>query len=180
MFSDLARRAWCIPPSQFDLDLMRHQAAPASPAEPGTSAFLIGLSVSQGSPSGVAVLQKVRPSHVAGPRPPATYTCCYLRRWLPPDTAYPVLLSDLAAMLQRPLVNCDLIVEAGPSIKPVVTMLRKNRLPARIRPVEVKTIAEDAYVGDAWKVGKGSLIETTRQVLQEERMTFDERMPPEV
>jgi hypothetical protein len=59
-------------------------------------------------------------------------------------------------------------------------MLRKNRLPALIRPVEAKTSAEDGYVGDAWRVGKASLIETTRQVLQEELMTFDEQTPPEV
>jgi hypothetical protein len=59
-------------------------------------------------------------------------------------------------------------------------MLRKHRLPALLRPVEVKASAEDTYVGDVWKVGKGSLVETTRQVLQEGRMTFDEQMPPEV
>jgi hypothetical protein len=59
-------------------------------------------------------------------------------------------------------------------------MRRKNRLPALIRPVKAKTSAEDGYVGDAWRVGKGSLIETTRQVLQEELMSFDEQMPPEV
>ena len=86
----------------------------------------------------------------------------------------------MAAMLTGPLADCNLVVEAGTSIKPVVAMLRKYRLPAMIRPVEVKSGAEDAYVGDAWKVGKGSLIETTRQVLQEDRMTFDERMPREV
>jgi hypothetical protein len=102
-----------------------------------------------------------------------------LRRWLP-ATAYPVLLSKLAVMLQGPLEWSDLIVEAGPSIRPVVAMLRKYRLRASIRPVEVKVSAEDTFVGDAWRVGKGSLIETTRQVLQEQRMTFDEQMPPEV
>jgi hypothetical protein len=83
-------------------------------------------------------------------------------------------------MLSGPLAKSDLIVEAGSSIKPVVAMLRKHRLPARIRPVEVRVSAEDDYVVDAWKVGKGSLIETTRQVLQEGRMTFDEVMPVEV
>lgn len=83
-------------------------------------------------------------------------------------------------MLQGPLEWSDLIVEAGPSIRPVVAMLRKHRLRAHIHPVEVKVSAEDTYVGDAWRVGKGSLIETTRQVLQEERMTFDEQMPLEV
>jgi hypothetical protein len=103
-----------------------------------------------------------------------------LRRWLPPQTAYPVLLSELAVILSGPLANSELIVEAGASIKPVVAMLHKQRLPAFIRPVEVKGNAEDAYAGHVWKVGKGSLIETTRQVLQEERMSFDEQMPAEV
>jgi hypothetical protein len=65
-------------------------------------------------------------------------------------------------MLTGPLVECNLVVEAGTSTRPVVAMLRKHRLPALIRPVEVKSGAEGAYVGDAWKVGKGSLIETTR------------------
>jgi hypothetical protein len=177
MFSEMARRANSIPPSGIDLDFRRHQAEGGSP-EAGV--FLIGLSVSQGAPSGVAILERFKLSPPPGQSRSATYVCRYLRRWLPPDTAYPVLLAELAAMLSGPLVDSDLVVEAGPSLKPVVAMLRRHRLPALIRPVEVKVSAEDAYVGDAWKVGKGSLIETTRQVLQQGRMTFDEQMPPEV
>jgi hypothetical protein len=177
MFSDLARRALAAPPSSFDLALRQ---SPARRSAPDASCYLVGLSVSQGAPTGIAVLEKFKSPDQRGRRSVATYACRYLRRWLPPATAYPILVSELAAMLTGPLVDCNLVVEAGTSIKPVVAMLRKYRLPAMIRPVEVKSSAEDAYVGDAWKVGKGSLIETTRQVLQEDRMTFDERMPREV
>jgi hypothetical protein len=177
MFSEMARRANSIPPSGIDLDFRRHQAEGGS-LEPGV--FLIGLSVSQGAPSGIAILERFKLSPSPGQSRSATYVCRHLRRWLPPETAYPVLLAELAAMLSGPLVDSDLVVEAGASLKPVVAMLRRHRLPALIRPVEVKVSAEDAFVGDAWKVGKGSLIETTRQVLQEGRMTFDEQMPPEV
>jgi hypothetical protein len=177
MFSAMARRALRLTPSPFDRDLMQQQAQRDSSQE---RAFLIGLSVSQGAPCGVAVLERFKPPAASEQRRLATYVCRYLRRWLPPATAYPVLLSELAVMLQGPLEWSDLIVEAGPSIRPVVAMLRKHRLRASIRPVEVKVSAEDTYVGDAWRVGKGSLIETTRQVLQEERMTFDEQMPAEV
>jgi hypothetical protein len=152
------------------------QALRASSSE---RVFLIGLSVRQGAPCGIAVLERFKPPAASGERRLATYVCRYLRRRLP-ATAYPVLLSKLAVMLQGPLEWSDLIVEAGPSIRPVVAMLRKYRLRASIRPVEVKVSAEDTFVGDAWRVGKGSLIETTRQVLQEQRMTFDEQMPPEV
>jgi hypothetical protein len=177
MFSELARRACRIPPSGIDIDFMRQQVEQPAPE---ASVFLIGLSVSQGAPSGVAVLERYKPPPSPGGRSVATYRCRYLRRWLPPETAYPVLLSALSVMLRGVLVNSDLIVEAGASIKPVVAMLRKHQLPAMIRPVEVKVSAEDAYVGEAWKVGKGSLIETTRQVLQESRLSFDEHMPAEV
>jgi hypothetical protein len=162
--------------SQLDLDLMQ-QTQESSSSE---GAFLIGLSVSQGAPTGIAILERFKPPASPGQRRLATYVCRYVRRWLPPETAYPILLSELEMMLDGPLAKSDLIVEAGSSIKPVVAMLRKHRLAARIRPVEVRVSAEDDYVVDAWKVGKGSLIETTRQVLQQGRMTFDELMPAEV
>jgi hypothetical protein len=162
--------------SQLDLDLMQQTQESFS----HEGAFLIGLSVSQGAPSGIAILERFKPPPSPGRRRSATYVCRYLRRWLPPETAYPILLSELEMMLDGPLAQSDLVVEVGSSIKPVAAMLRKHRLPARIRPVEVKVSAEDDYVVDAWKVGKGSLIETARQVLQEGRMTFDELMPMEV
>jgi hypothetical protein len=177
MFSEMARRAMRIPPSQFDLELMQQRAQRSSPA---AGAFLVGLSVRQGAPTGLAILERFKPASSPGRKNVATYVCRYLRRWLPPATTYPVLLAELAEMLSGPLTDSELIVEAGASIKPVVAMLRRHRLPVWIRPVEVKADAEDAYVGDAWRVGKGSLIETTRQVLQEGRLTFDDQMPREV
>jgi hypothetical protein len=138
--------------------------------------FLVGLSVGQGGqPTGLAVLEKFKsPSH------PAVYACRYLRRWLPPDTAYPKLCSELASMLAGPLAECNLIVEAGPSIGAVITMLRRHRLDAYVRGIELKASAADDRSGDTWKLSKGLVIETTRQVLQEERLVFDERMPPPV
>jgi hypothetical protein len=177
MFSELARRALAIPPSSLDLAVRQ---SPARRSTPDAGTYLVGLSVSQGAATGIAVLEKFKPPYQRGQRPVTTYACRYLRRWLPPKTTYPVLVSELQAMLTGPLVECNLVVEAGTSTRPVVALFRKHRLPALIRPVEVKTSAEDAFVGDAWKVGKASLIETTRQVLQEERMTFDEQMPAEV
>jgi len=109
------------------------------------------------------------------------YACRYLRRWLPPATAYPTLVGHLTAMLtDTPLSGQDLVVEAGPGIQAVMTYLRKHRLPARVRPVEVQASAADGFVDDMWRVAKASVIETTRQVLQEDRLVFDDRMPPEV
>jgi hypothetical protein len=180
MFSHIARMAARVPLSQFDIDLIQAQTERVSADDEASSSFLVGLSVSQGAPTGTAVLQKVKPPARRGQRSVATYHCRYLRRWLPPDTAYPILAKELNAMLADTLRDCNLVVEAGIGLRTVVSMLRRSRLPAQIRPVEVKTSAEDTYVGDAWKVGNGSLIETTRQVLQEERMVFDERMPANV
>jgi hypothetical protein len=168
-----------VPPSRLDLDVRQGQER-VSADDDGSSSFLVGLSVSQGAPTGIAVLEKVKPPARRGQRSVATYYCRYLRRWVPPDTAYPILVEELQAMLSGALRNCALVVEAGTGLRTVVSMLRTNRLPARIHPVEVKTSAEDTHVGDAWRVSKGSLIETTRQVLQEERMVFDECMPAEV
>ena len=148
--------------------------------QPYCDVIVVGLSVSQGAPTGISVLQKVKPPARRGQQSVATYHCRYLRRWLPPDTAYPTLVKELGAMLADTLRDCNLVVEEGTGLRTVVSMLRRSRLRAQIRPVEVKTSAEDTYVGDAWKVSKRSLIETTRQVLQKERMVFDERMPAEV
>jgi hypothetical protein len=146
------------------------------PAEPRKPCFLIGLSVGQGGqPTGIAVLEKFKP-----PSQLAAYECRYLRRWLPPDTAYPKLRAELALMLNGPLAECHLIVEAGPSIGAVITMLRRHQLNAYIRGIELKASAVDDRCGDTWNVSKGLVIETTRQVLQEERLVFDERMPSQV
>jgi hypothetical protein len=159
--------------SPLDRDFLRQQSS----EQASERDFLVGLSVGQGSQtSGVAVLERLLPSRPGASR---SYACRYLRRWLPPATAYPALVSDLTDMLSgAPLAGGDLVVEAGPSIKAVLALLRKNRLPARIQPVEVKASAEDDYVEGLWRITKASVIETTRQVLQEDRLVFDERMAP--
>jgi hypothetical protein len=162
------------PLSQSDWDLILHQAN--RPPDPD---FLVGLSVGQGlQPTGVAILERLMPSDPGGSK---TYLCRYLRRWRPPDTAYPVLVSKLNDMLRdAPLKGSDLIVEAGPGVRAVLSLLNKHRLPARIQPVEIKASAEDGYIEGLWRVTKATVIETTRQVLQEDRLVFDDRMPPKV
>jgi hypothetical protein len=141
--------------------------------------FLVGLSVGQGAqPSGIAVLERLPP---ACPRQRRNYVCRYMCRWLPPDTVYPALVANLNEIFSDPLLSRkDLIVEAGPGIKAVVAFLRKNRLPAWIRPVEIRASAEDTYVEGIWRIAKASVIETTRQILQEDRLVFDDQMSPEV
>jgi hypothetical protein len=178
MFSHLARMALRAPVSSFDRELHRPQPYRSSNAA-AEREFLIGLSVGQGlQPTGVAVLERLMPEP---PRAGRRYACRYLRRWLPPATAYPTLVSSLKAMLSdTPLKDSTLVVEAGPGIKAVAAFLRKHRLPARIQPVEVKVGAEDGYFEGTWRVAKAVVIETTRQVLQEDRLVFDDRMPPEV
>ncbi|HLN28575.1 MAG TPA: hypothetical protein VK395_12605, partial [Gemmataceae bacterium] len=85
-----------------------------------------------------------------------------------------------AMLCDTPLTGNDLIVEAGPGIRAVVAHLRKHRLPVRIQPVELRASAEDGFVEGLWRVTKASVIETTRLVLQEDRLVFDDLMPPEV
>jgi hypothetical protein len=179
MFSHLARQAMAAPTSSFDREL-RQPKPERFTAEGNVPCYLIGLSVRQGAPTGIAVLQKTKVRDHETGRRTATYACRYLRRCIGPETAYPVLITRLEEMLQGTLARSPLVVEAGPSLKAVTAMFYKNRIAASIKPVDVRTIAEDTCVDGVWKVGKGSLIETTRQVLQEERMTFDDRMPPEV
>jgi hypothetical protein len=161
---------------------MLYQQAPGvldTSDAPAKRDFLVGLSVGQGAqPSGVAVVERLPP---ACPGQSRSFACRYLRRWLPPDTAYPALLSNLTEMFSDPLLHRnDLVVEAGPGIKAVVAFLRKNRLPAWIRPVEIRASAEDTHVEGIWRITKASVIETTRQILQEDRLVFDDQMPPEV
>src|SRR5262249_32681314 len=147
------------------------------PAEAPKPDFLLGLSVGQGGqPTGIAILEKLKV-----PPGPATYRCRYLHRLLPPDTAYPNLLAFSTKMVADPkLAKCNLIVEAGQSIHAVLRMLKKNRLKAFIRGVEVKASGAEGLSDGTWKVTKGTLIESARQVLQEQRLVFDDRMPREV
>jgi hypothetical protein len=178
MFSQLARFALGAPLSQFDWDLLQQQVC--RPPDPVSERkFLVGLSVGQGlQPTGVAVLERLMPS---GPSRSRNYVCCYLRRYRPPDTAYPSLVSKMKEMLRdAPLKDSDLIVEVGPGIRAVQRLLQKHRLPARIHGVEIKASAEDGYVEGLWRVTKASMIETTRQVLQEDRLVFDDQMPLKV
>jgi len=162
----------------MDWDLLLHQADMPSEQELKGD-YLLGLSVGQGlQPSGIAVLERFGPSRRGEPR---RYACRYLRRLRPPATTYPSLVSELRGMLRDTrLTDGDLIVEAGPSVKAVVALLRKHRLRARIQPVELKISAEDTFIDGLWRVTKASVIETTRQVLQEDRLVFDDQMPPEV
>ncbi len=178
MFSHLAQRALRAPMSSFDWDLLQQQIL-ARKNQDIQRVFLIGLSVGQGlQPTGIAVVEQLPSSDSGGSR---SYVCRYLCRWRPPDTAYPILLAKLNDILKTaPLTSSNLIVEAGPGIRAVVALLRKKRLPASIQPVEVKASAEDGFVDGLWRVTKASLIETTRHMLQEDRLTFDEKMPPKV
>jgi hypothetical protein len=166
------------PLSQFDWDLLLQQAC--RPPDPESERnFLVGLSVGQGlQPTGVAVLERLMPSGQSQSR---SYVCRYLCRYRPPDTTYPILISKLKEMLRdAPLKDSDLIVEAGPGIRAAQRLLQKHRLQARIHAVEIKASADDGYVDGLWRVTKASVIETTRQVLQENRLAFDDRMSPKI
>jgi hypothetical protein len=157
--------------------MLYRQPAPPAPREQAP-VFLVGLSVGQGGqPTGVAVLERRKPRSGV----PATYTCRHLRRWVSPATAYPVLATELERMLgDRRLTGSYLIVEAGPSSKAVLRILRQHQLPAKLQGVEVKTSAEDRKADGLWKVGKSTLIEAARQVIQERRLVFDDQMPVKV
>src|SRR5262245_49964614 len=64
------------------------------------SEFLVGVSVGQGAQAtGVAVLERFS---VRVPGAGRHYACRYLRRWVPPDTAYPALVSHLSDMFSDP------------------------------------------------------------------------------
>jgi hypothetical protein len=177
MFSRMARSSQGFPMSSLDRDMLYRKPEPPAHQEPAPT-YLVGLSVGQGTqPTGMAVLER----HKRGSGAPATYTCRYLRRWLPPATAYTALLAHLRKMFgDPPLAGGYLIVEAGPSTKALLSFLRKNPLSAKIQAVEIKTSAEDRKVEGLWKVAKGTVIETTRQVSQEGRLVFDRQMSLEV
>jgi hypothetical protein len=173
MFSDLARRALAAPVSSFDQELRLRQLA----QEPPRRKFLVSLSVGQGlQHSGVAVLELLRP-----PGGRKTYACRHLRRLPSPATTYPVLIAHLRNMLSSSLlIGSSLVVEAGASIRATAKLLQKARLRAPIQPVEVTAGVDGGYVDGVWKVAKATAIETTRQILQEDRLVFDDQMPQEV
>jgi hypothetical protein len=174
-FSDMARWANRGFVSSLDRDLLYRRPTPPAPQE-RAPVFLVGLSVGQGArPSGMAILERQKRGNA-----PATYTCCYLRRW-PLATNYPSLQSYLERIFSDSrLTDPYLILEAGPSTRAILSFFRRQRLPAKMLAVEVKTSAEDRKVEGLWKVGKGTVIETARHVIQEHQLIFDEQMPPEV
>lgn len=171
-FSDMARQSFGAPLRGWEMEMLQRKAEEQPESRPAV--YLIGVSVGQGSqPTGIAVLLKS-----GGSNGSFHYGCRYLCRRLPPQTEYPALLTHMQVMLGRPeLTDAHLVVEAGGSVQATVHYLRKHRLSGNIHAVEVKASGGASFTEGVWRLGKGTLIDTTRQAQQEGRLVFDNQMP---
>ena len=142
------------------------------PAPPKPSLFS-GLDLGQTSdPSAMAVLEKV---YMPDPARPGQWVSLYavrhLKRW-PLGTGYPQIVDDLVGLFGAPpLAGTALAIDQTGVGRPVVDMVRRARVGARLWPVTI-TAGHTAAAGEEgeWTVPKKDLVGTVQALLGQRRL----------
>jgi hypothetical protein len=127
----------------------------------------------------VAVLERTRGPHPSYPDRDVThYAVRHLQRF-PPGTPY----GEIAAVLAKrfgdaPLANSSLAVDITGVGRPVVDLLRKAGIHAKLKPITVTgghEAGRDASGG--WLVPRKELVSTMQVLLQERRLKVAQALP---
>jgi hypothetical protein len=145
-----------------------------------TVAFVSGLDLGQAQEfTAVAVLEKTTsPDPEAPGRKVNRYAVRHLERF-PLRTPYPQVGARLAQLFAGPpLADSTLVVDQTVVGRPALTLLRRSRIPARIRHVTV-TGGHRASADDrgGWLVPKRELVGTLQVLLQARRITIASTLP---
>lgn len=180
MFSEMAKRA-IQRVSQRHVD--EQPAKAPAPEHDEQVRFILGLDLGQASDfTALALLRRLAFNlpHEGTPYGtiPRRYDCLAIKRW-PLGTSYTEIVASVNKTLERPELagNSDLIVDATGVGRPVVDMLRKAKLPTKLRPVTITAGASESIAHGYWNVAKIILVSTTNILLQQKRLKFAERMP---
>jgi hypothetical protein len=128
---------------------------------------VIGLDLGQSSDfTALAVAERTYPPGAAR----HTLTVNYLRRW-PLGTAYPAIVADVAALVQRrPLDWPGLAVDETGVGRAVVDLFRQAQLEARLHPVWITGGHATSAADGTWHVPKKELVSTLQALLQSDRL----------
>ncbi len=155
-----------------------------TPPPPPTPWFYAGLDLGQSADfSALAIAERDRPPARAGdPRgDPAGYAVPWLQRF-PLKTPYPAIVAEVAALLRRlaartPTPAIRLVVDATGVGRPVVDLLRRERLPARLIEVTITGGNATTHEGGAFHVPKRDLVSTVQVLLQGQRVKIASALP---
>ncbi len=147
-----------------------------------TPDYFLGLDLGQAADwSALAVLERAEmppPKDGTAPRKHAwQFGCRGLKRW-PLGTAYPVIVDDVAALVEKPPLRYAHLVIDGTGVgRPVVDMFVKAMLPVKLEPVLITAGSAQSYQDGYHHVAKIILISTVLVQLQERRLRFAQALP---
>jgi hypothetical protein len=136
--------------------------------------FVVGLDLGQVNDfSAACVLEVTRaPDPVRPERLVRHHAARYLKRW-PLGTPYPDIVGDVARVLATaPLPGAPLVVDQTGVGRPVVDMLRRAKMPARLVPVTITAGTRETQTADGWHVPKVVLVSSIQVLLQQRRLRF--------
>lgn len=166
--------------------MMTYTRVRTGPPPPPPPPFLyLGLDLGQASDySALCIAERNRrPRYHDEPREgdPARYRVGHLQRY-PLKTSYPAIVAAVAALV-RDLAGRDprpalrLVVDATGVGRPVVDLLRRERLPADLVDVTITGGDAVAQDGKAFRVPKRDLVSTVQVALQSERLKVASGLP---
>jgi hypothetical protein len=149
--------------------------APARPPR-----HVLGLDLGQAADSSAlcALSQTAEPAPGGG-RPALHYAAVGQRRW-DLGTSYVAVVADVNRLLQDvpALRGAPLVVDAGGCGRPVVDLIKAQRLPCRLVPAVITAgLAESRDEAGYWHVAKAVLISGTQVVLQQRRLKLPRGLP---
>jgi hypothetical protein len=142
-------------------------------------AYFLGLDLGQTQEfTALAVLERTTvPDSDAGVRSVNHYAVRHLERFAL-GTAYPIICCRLAELFAAPpLANGTLVVDQTAAGRPVVQMLRRARLRARIRPLAITTGQKATRDAAVRLVPRKELVSTLQILLQGRRLKVSPALP---
>jgi hypothetical protein len=141
--------------------------------------YFTGLDLGQAKDyTAVAVLERTAvPDPKREGRTLRHYAIRHLER-LPLGTPYPDVCTRLARLFaQPPLAGSSLAVDYTEVGRPVLDMLRRAQIPARLRPVTITAGNKASLDAGGWSVPKKELVSTLQVLLQSRRLQVAPTLP---
>jgi hypothetical protein len=145
-----------------------------------TTDYVVGLDVGRTCEfTALAAVERTRPTEPEGDvRPPSCYAVRHLERFTP-GTPYTEVVARLGELFGTPpLKGARLLVDVTAVGEPVLRMLRRAGLGARLQAVTI-TAGLGSGRGDRgiWQVAKVELASTMQVLMQERRLKIAEALP---
>jgi hypothetical protein len=142
--------------------------------------YFTGLDLGQAAEfTGLAVLERTTVPDADEPgRTQKHYAVRHLERF-PPGTPFPEVCARLGELFAAPpLAHSTLVIDQTAVGEPVIRLLRRQRLPATIRPVTITAGDRDSNdERGVWSVPRKELVSTLQLLLQSRRLKVAPDLP---